>query len=104
MDCANPPDVATLAEVRPYLEACEIPAGLTLSVRVEEVTPIVLRVRLVSHPACEAAPDESARMRALRKRALGEARGEWGADFRVSYVTGECADVRSVEARVVQRG
>lgn len=104
MDCAHPPAVATLAEVRPYLDACEIPAGLTLSVHVEEVTPTVLRVRLVSHDACAAAPDEPARMRQLRKRALREARAEWGPGFRVSYVTGECEEARRVEAVVVERG
>jgi hypothetical protein len=104
MDCAHPPDVATLAELRPYLDACEIPIGLTLSVRVEEVTPAVLRVRFVSHDACAAAPDESLRMRQLRKRAMREARAEWGAGFRVSYVTGECEDARRVEALVVERG
>ena len=104
MDCAQPPEVATLAELRPYLDACEIPEGFTLSVRVEEVTPAVIRVRLVSHAACEAAPDEDDRMRSLRKRALRKARSKWGADFSVSYVTSECADVRRVEARVIERG
>jgi len=104
MDCAHPPEVATLAELRPYLDACEIPVGLTFSVRVEEVTPAVLRVRLVSHDACAAAPDESLRMRQLRKRAMREARAEWGAGFTVSYSTGECEEARRVEALVIERG
>ena len=103
MDCANPPEVATLAEVRPYLDACAIAEGFTLSVHVEEVTPDVVRVRIVSHPACSASPDEPARMRALRKKALRKARDEWGADFRVSYVMGECAEVRTAQAIVVER-
>lgn len=103
MDCAHPPEVATLAEVRPYLDACEIPAGFTLSFHLEEVTPKVVRVRIVSHPACETVPDEPARMKALRKKALRKSRSEWGAGFAVSYVTGECADVRSVKAHVIER-
>ena len=104
MDCAHPPEVATLAELRPYLDACEIPQGLTLSVRVKEVTPSVLRVRLVSHEACSSAPDETSRMLSLRKRALRKARASWGSDFRVSYSTGECEEARRVAAIVIERG
>ena len=104
MDCAAPPEVATLAEVRPYLDACEIPEGFTLSVRVVEVTPSVLVVRLTSHPACKPERDEQSRLERFRRRALEQARGQWGPSFSVEYATAECRPVRAVEARVVKRG
>lgn len=104
MDCADPPEVATIAELRPYLDACEIPEGLTLSVRVVEVTPSVLVVRLTSHAACKPERDEESRLERFKRRALEQAREQWGPSFLVEYATGECRPVRAVEARVVKRG
>ncbi len=104
MDCANPPEVATIAELRPYLEGCWIPEGFTFSARVMEVSPSVLVVRVTSHPACKPARDEESRLERFRRRALEQAREQWGPSFAVEYATAECRPVRAVEARVVKRG
>jgi len=95
-------EVVGVYDSRLSLEGCEIPAGVTLRLYVVEVDPVVVRVRLEEHPACERAPDERERMRALRRQATRQAHERWGDGFTIESNYGACADVRRIEAIVVE--
>lgn len=95
-------EVVGVYDSRLSLAGCEIPEGVTLRLFVVEVDPVVVRVRLEEHPACERARDERDRMRALRRQATREARERWGDGFAVESDYGSCADVRRIDAIVVE--
>ena len=95
-------EVVGVYDSRLSLDGCEIPAGVTLRLYVVEVDPVVVRVRLEEHPACERAPDERERLRTLRRQAVRKAHDRWGDGFVVDYGTGECTDTRSVDVEVIE--
>jgi len=95
-------EVVGVYDSRLSLDGCEIPVGVTLRLYVVEVDPVVVRVRLEEHSACERAPDERERMRALRRQATRQAHERWGEGFVVEHDYGACADVRRIEAIVVE--
>ena len=95
-------EVVGVYDSRLSLEGCEIPAGVTLRLYVVEVTPVVVRIEVISHSDCEPAPDERERLRMLRRQAVREAHDRWGDGFVVGYGTGECTDTRSVDVEVIE--
>jgi len=87
----------------PRLDACEWPVGLTITAHVIEVDPVVVRVQVTTHRLCNEAPDEPAQVRRVWRRAVAKARQEWGAEFTVETVRGDCsADVRSADVHVLE--
>jgi hypothetical protein len=87
----------------PRLDACEWPVGLTITAQVIEVDPVVVRVQVTTHRLCDEAPDEPAQVRRLWRRAVAQARQEWGTEFTVETVRGDCsADVRSADVDVLE--
>lgn len=95
-------EVVGVYDSRLSLDGCEIPAGVVLRLHVVEVTPVVVRIEVTSHPDCEPAPDERDRLRALRRQAVREAHDRWGDGFVVDYGTGDCMDTRRVDVEVVE--
>lgn len=95
-------EVVGVYDSRLSLDGCEIPAGVVLRLHVVEVTPVVVRVEVTSHPDCEPAPDERERLRTLRRQAVREAHDRWGDGFVVDYSTGDCTDTRRVDVEVIE--
>lgn len=87
----------------PRLHECAWPEGLTLTAHVVEVDPIVVRVQVTTHRLCTEAEDEPAQVRRVWRRAVAKARQEWGAEFMVETVRGECReDARAVDVDVLE--
>lgn len=95
-------EVVGVYDSRLSLDGCEIPEGVTISVQVIEVTPVVVRVMLTEHPACERSADERDQLRRLRRKAERQARKRWGDGFALDVEHGACASLRRVDVDVVE--
>lgn len=87
----------------PRLDACEWPLGLTITAHVVEVDPVVVRVQVTTHRLCDEAPDEPTQVRRVWRRAVAQARQEWGHGFTIETTRGECSpDARAADVSILE--
>ncbi len=94
-------EVLSIADTR--LHECSWPEGLVLEAHVVEVDPVVVRVLITTHRLCDEAKDEPEQVRKVWRRAVAQAREQWGPDFTVDTTRGECsATARAADVAVVE--